>query len=81
MTQTEIKAAEMVKQYYHLIHGPDDDFEFTMKSNQFVSGGLYSINQAKQCALIACDLLLNNLPHTDLNFRKWQSVRAEIEKL
>ena len=43
MTQTEIKAAEMVKQYYHLIHGPDDDFEFTMKSNQFVSGGVFKI--------------------------------------
>jgi hypothetical protein len=56
MTETEIKAAEMVREYYYAINGnKEQDFELTMKSNQFVSGGLYSINQAKQCALIACD--------------------------
>jgi len=62
MTETEIKAKELVQTYFKAIP--------TMH-----------LPEAKQCALIACDLLLNNLPHTDLNFRKWQSVRAEIEKL
>ncbi len=72
MTETEIKAreraVEIVNSYHNILAKRIPDM-------------LIVKYEAKQCALIACDLLLNNLPHTDLNFRKWQSVRAEIEKL
>lgn len=86
------KARELVRECYYVINGnKEHDFDLTLRSHHFVTGGLGSINEAKQCALIAVDLMLNE--YKELNERPeklnhfvkrpeyWQAVRAEIELL
>lgn len=55
MTETEIKARELVEQCFTAIYGIGYDFDAVMTTHMGLSFGVESINKAKQCALIACD--------------------------
>jgi hypothetical protein len=67
MTPNE-KAKELVNIYYHSMNPNAPDCNI-------------SYNQAKQCAIVTVDEILNsyNWPSYELNY--WKEVKAEIEKL
>jgi hypothetical protein len=74
MTPKE-KAKELVKKYSCYFHGIDE--------NLFKEVVIH--DDAKQCALIAVDEMLDELSNEDLykksNYIFWQEVKQEIEKL
>ena len=70
MKSSQEKAEELVDKYYLLLQE---------------SKGYYDLPNAKQCALIAVDEMLDELSNEDLykksNYIFWQEVKQEIEKL
>ena len=80
MTPQQEKASELVNNFYHVIgknYSKGDGFSLQL------------VNEAKQCALIAVDEMLEELDHLAFDdpdygtykMQYWQEVKEEIEKL
>jgi hypothetical protein len=71
MSNPQEKAKELVSKYYNLESEGD-------------KGGWMTLNDAKQCALIAVNEIIDLLWHTYKNeteYRYWTEVKKEIELL
>ena len=78
MTPKE-KAEELVDKFYQTTPN-----EYFVNEPIGIKGRYKSWEQAKQCALIAVDEILDMVKHTPIEFIEtdyWQEVKQEIEKL
>ena len=77
--EPKLKAQELVDKFYQTTPN-----EYFVNEPIGIKGRYKSWEQAKQCALIAVDEILDMVKHTPIEFIEtdyWQEVKQEIENL